>query len=205
MSAAEEPRAGAADAATDPSSINLPLVRDDVRFRLQRRLGLIPCRGTGVVRRAIVFAAICWLPIVVWAALTGSASDLRSSDSLLAHFGDHTLCLIAIPMFVIAEGTAQKLMLPLLRYCVESGLMSADTMPRFRALLTSLARLKNRTLPWVLIGGGVLARTTAGAFMHPMENMEWPNMPGDTAGAITFCRWWFILVVHPLFSALLLA
>ncbi|MGF6767858.1 hypothetical protein P3T18_000328 [Paraburkholderia sp. GAS199] len=208
MSADEEPRADAADAAdaaADPSGIDLPLVRDDLGFRLQRRLGLIPRGGLGVLRRALVFAAICWLPIVVWAMATGRASDFRRGDSLLAHFGVHTRCLIAIPMFVIAEGVAQKMVPPLLRYFVESGLVSDDTMPRFRALLASVARLKNHTLPWVLIGGGVLAWTTAGAFVHQMEDMEWPNMPGDTAGTITFGGWWFILVVRPLFSALLLA
>ncbi|MGH8470849.1 MAG: hypothetical protein ACREX3_06090 [Gammaproteobacteria bacterium] len=38
------------------SDLGISLVQDDLLFRIQRRIGLIPSRGLGVVRRAIFFA-----------------------------------------------------------------------------------------------------------------------------------------------------
>ena len=48
----------------EAEQIALSLVRGDPGFRLQRRLGLVPAAGLGVVRRAAILAAITWLPIL---------------------------------------------------------------------------------------------------------------------------------------------
>ncbi|MFB9128653.1 hypothetical protein E2553_05310 [Paraburkholderia dipogonis] len=205
MVAAEERRSGAPGAVADPAGIDLSLVHDDPAFHLQRRLGLIPREGMGTLRRALIFGAICWLPIVVWAMLTGRVSRGAEGDTLLAHFGVHVRCLVAIPMLVIAEGVAQKMVPPLLRYFFGAGLVTAETLPQFRTLIASIARLRNLSLPWVLIAGAVIAWTTAGAFLKQIDDVIWPGGPGDMAGALTFGGWWFILVVRPLFTALLLA
>lgn len=185
--------------------VDLSLVRDDVGFRLQRRLGLIPCDGMGTARRALIFAAFCWLPIVVWAVVTGRAWDTQNDHALLAHFGVHVRCLVAIPVLLIAEDIAQKTVPCLLRYFVESGLVPAESVPEFRVLIASVVSLKNRVLPWVLIAGAVIAWTTVGALLNQIDDVSWSNIPGDRPGAITFGGWWFILVVRPVFTALLLA
>lgn len=205
MSNSEEQDSGAAGAAAYPSGIDPSLVRDDPGFRLQRRLGLIPRVGMGTARRALIFAAVCWLPIVVWAALTGRASGSQHGDALLAHFGVHVRCLVAIPVLVIAEGMAQKTVPRFLRYFVESGLVPEDKLQAFRELIVSFVRVRNHALPWVLIAGIVIAWTTAGAVRNQIDDVIWPSGPGDTSSAITFGGWWFILVVRPLFTALLLA
>lgn len=205
MAATEERSYGAPGTASDLTGFDLSLVRDDLGFRLQRRLGLIPREGMGTARRAILFAALCWLPIVVWAELTGRATGSVDGEALLAHFGVHVRCLVAIPVLVIAEGMAHKIVPRLLRYFVESGLVSADNLPRFRELIASLARLRDRALPWVLIAGAVIAWTTASAVLNQIDDVSWPSKPGDTAGAITFGGWWFILVIRPVFTVLLLA
>lgn len=53
------------------SEFEISLVRDDPLFRLQRRLRLIPAEGLGLVRRAVLFALLTWLPIAVWAVVRG--------------------------------------------------------------------------------------------------------------------------------------
>jgi hypothetical protein len=205
MPATDERRSGQAGTAVDDSAIDMSLVRDDLGFRVQRRLGLIPRDSRSSLRRALIFAAFCWLPIVVWAALTGRASDNHNGDALFAHFGVHVRCLVAIPVLVFAEGIEQKMVPPLLRYFVESGLVSTDMLPRFRALIKRFECLKNRALPWVLIAGLALAWSTAGAMVAQANDVTWQSVPGDKVGRITFGGWWFILVVRPLFTALLLA
>ncbi|PQV49184.1 hypothetical protein [Paraburkholderia sp. BL21I4N1] len=205
MAAAEENCSSAPGPAADLAGIDLSLVHDDPAFHLQRRLGRIPRNGMGTVRRALIFGAICWLPIVIWAVLTGRASRGADGDTLLAHFGIHVRCLVAIPLFVIAEGVAQKLMPPLLRHFVEAGLVTSETLAQFRELTASVVRLRNLTLPWVLIAGAVIAWTTASAFLKQIDDVSWPAHSGDVPGALTFGGWWFILIVRPLFTMLLLA
>ena len=60
-------------------SLAFSLVRDDLPFRLQRRMGLIPERGLGTVRRAVFFTLLTWLPIVVlifaWTIFKPAAID----------------------------------------------------------------------------------------------------------------------------------
>jgi hypothetical protein len=57
----------------------------------------------------------------------------------------------------------------------------------------------------VLIAGLALAWSTAGAMVAQANDVTWQSVPGDKVGRITFGGWWFILVVRPLFTALLLA
>jgi hypothetical protein len=53
--------------AVDPSVA--PSLVDDVSLRLQRQIGLVPEWGLGVVRRAVFFALLTWLPLVARLAL----------------------------------------------------------------------------------------------------------------------------------------
>ncbi|AKM31174.1 hypothetical protein AB870_15180 [Pandoraea faecigallinarum] len=188
----------------DVPNVDLSLVQGDPGFHLQRRLRLIPETGMGTARRAFIFAAVSWLPLAIWALVTGRAfSHGNPDDTLVAHFGIHARCLIAIPLMVVAEGVAQKLMPPLFRYFVESGIVTPETLPGFRDRLAAMARLRDRTLPWVVILAATMAWSTVGAVVERAEEMAWLN-PGDDIGSITFGGWWFILVIRPLFTALLL-
>lgn len=186
------------------SEIELSLVRGDVGFQLQRRARLIPDGSMGTWRRALIFAAVSWLPLALWALITGRAFQGAGDDTLAAHFGIHVRCLIAIPLMVAAEGVAHNAMPPLLRYFVDSGVVTESMLPDFRRTLSRVARLRDRALPWVLIFGATLAWSTAGALLGKSEDMAWMNHGNGLAG-ISFGGWWFALVIRPLFTVLLLA
>jgi hypothetical protein len=205
MAISEQRGAGEPDTASDATGVELSLVRDDIGFRIQRRLGLIPANGMGTSRRALIFAAITWLPLVVWAMLTGRGWSITGEDSLFAHFGVHVRCLVAIPLLIVAEDIAQKSVPPLLRYFVESGLVTTERVPQFRALIASVVRLRNGVLPWVMILGVAIAWSSAGAVFRQFEDMSWAAAGGEADSEITFGGWWFVLVIRPIFTALLLA
>jgi hypothetical protein len=71
---------------------DVSLVRDDLPFRLQRRVGLIPrAGGLGAGRRALFWGVLTWLPIAVWAWWIGRAlpEQGQAVEPLLQHFGVH--------------------------------------------------------------------------------------------------------------------
>ena len=74
---------------TGPGDFALSLVHDDLLNRLQRRIGLIPARGAGIVRRAVFWSLFAWLPIALWAWYTGRALPPAVNEPFLTQFGIH--------------------------------------------------------------------------------------------------------------------
>ena len=148
---------------TQGSDLALSLVRGDALLRLQRSIGLVPAGGLGVARRALALALFSWLPIAGWALLTGHALPGVGGEPLLEHFGVQVRCLVAIPLFVLAEGVAHGLTTRLLPHFGYSGLVSEADRPRFLEILRGVAKLRDRTLPWVVILGVAIAVQTLGS------------------------------------------
>ena len=138
------------------SSIGIPI--PDVT-PLNPPLGLIPPQGLGVGRRALVLALVSWGPIAVWAALAHRVFGGVADEPLLAHFGIHVRCLVAIPLLVIADATVHAASRRFLPYFVTSGLVGEAERPRFEAILRDVQRLSRRWLPWVLMLGLVVGWT----------------------------------------------
>ncbi len=189
------------DAVKQDSDFALSLIRGDALFRLERRIGLAPEDSLGVGRRALALALFSWLPIVLSALLSGRALPGEAGEPLFQHFGVQVRCLVAIPLFVLAEGVAHGLTMRLLPHFVRSGLVSEAERPRLREVLTAVARLRDRTLPWVLILGAVIAWQALGS--GDSHELIWT---GDDAAPARFGfgGWWFAWVTRPIFLALLL-
>lgn len=186
---------------TQDADITLSLIRGDALFRLERRLGLVPEGGLGVGRRALALALFSWLPIAASALLSGRALPGEAGEPLLQHFGVQVRCLVAIPLFVLAEGVSHGITTRLLPHFVRSGLVSEAERPRFREILVGVAKLRDRTLPWVAILGLVLAWQALGA--SDRHELIWMGDSSALASA-GFGGWWFAWVARPIFIALLL-
>lgn len=186
---------------TQDGDLALSLIRGDALLRFQRRIGLAPAEGLGVARRALALALFTWLPVALWAAFEGRALPGAAGEPLLQHFGVQVRCLVAIPLFVLAEGVAHGLTMRLLPHFVHSGLVEPAQRARFLEVLRGVAKLRDRTLPWVLILGVAIAVQTLG----PSDNHELVWAEGDpTPTRFGFGAWWFAWVARPVFIALLL-
>jgi hypothetical protein len=188
----------------EEDELEVALFRDDLPFRAQRALGLIPARGLGVGRRALLFALATWLPIVVWAALARRALPGGVSEPLLEHFGVHVRCLVAIPLLVVAEAAAQARILRIFPQFAGAGLVTERDRPRFRELVLGVLRLRDATLPWILIAGLVIGWTT---FSSVTETSAGHELVWATEGEVPrlgFGGWWLLAVARPVFLALLL-
>jgi hypothetical protein len=191
---------------TDDESLALSLVRDDLPFRLQRRVGLIPEQGLGTMRRAVFFALLTWLPIVIWAIAVGRILPGTVDEPLLRHFGVHVRFLLAVPLFILGEGMIHQLSTTLTPYFLTSGLVKPSQRQDFVNIIRGITRLRDRTLPWVLIATLIIAWTV----LEPMaarsdldHEVNWAS--NDSSGRLGFGGWWFMYVSRPIFVAFLAA
>jgi hypothetical protein len=195
---------------SSPTSIecldDLSLVRDDLPFRWQQRIGLIPRRGgLGIARRAIFWSAIAWIPVAVWAWWASRALPVpgQTTEPLLQHFGVHARLLFGIPLLIIAEAAAQQVMTRLVPQFVNAGVVQGENIPRFRAILADTARLRDAVLPWAIIVGLALAWAFTDTVVHRAHELSWATEEGPVA-LLGFGGWWYVHVSRPIFVALLL-
>ncbi len=180
----------------------ISLIRGDPLFRLQRAIGLIPPQGLGLVRRAVFAALVTWLPIAIWAWWRGHVFGSTIDEPLLQHYGVHVRCLVAIPLLIFAEGMASAVSRRLLPQFVRAGIVSEDD--AFHQVVRDMARLRDRTLPWVFIAGVVVAWIVLEPASHQAHDLLWAVDP-PPAGGMGFGGWWYLYVVRPVYITLVLA
>lgn len=172
------------------------------KFRVA--IGLVPEKGLGLARRAFALVAIAWLPVVIGALVVGQALNGQGPDPLLRHFGIHSRLLIAIPLLIFAENLMEKLIPPVVRHFVTSGIVEGATLPLFQAALDAAVRLRDsvwgRVFVLSAIGAMILVGSTETAHL---DEMAWAVTRTDGGTGIGFAGWWFIFVSRPIFGGLL--
>ena len=186
----------------DDSDYTVALIRGDPLFRLQRAVGLIPRHGLGLVRRAVLAAMFTWLPIVVWAWWRGHIFGSTLDEPLLQHYGVHVRCLVAIPLLIIADGVANAVSLRLLPQFVRAGIVADDD--KFHQVVRDMARLRDRTLPWVFIAGIVVTWLYLQPLAQQAHDLKWAVDP-PASGSMGFGGWWYLYVARPVYVTLILA
>jgi len=189
------------DPAPPPEELGISLVCDDLPFRLQRRLGLVPRKGGGVVRRAVFWSLVAWLPIAGWAWYRHRLLPPTDVEPLLAHYGIPVRFLVAAPLFILAEGIAHVSTTKLIPHFVTSGVVPPAEVPRFRAVLERAVKLRNSTLPWIAILALIIAISTASELFGEEHAMQW----AVERGGYGFGGWWLLWVARPIYLTLALS
>jgi hypothetical protein len=180
------------------------LVRGDLLFRFQRKLGLIPEQGLGIVRRALFWSLLAWLPIAFWAWNNGYLLPLQGDEPLLAHFGINARLLLAVPLFIIAEGMMHGTLTALLPRLGSSGIVPPAQLDSLRSVLGGIARLRDSVLPWIAIFAVLASFFLISRPSEVPHELSWAKGQADGAG-MGFGVWWYLYVGRTIFLTLLLA
>jgi hypothetical protein len=183
--------------------IEISLVRDDLIFRAQRRLHLIPEQGLGIIRRALFFALLTWLPLVVWSFFKGTALQGQMHEPLLNHFGIHARFLVAIPLMIFGEGMMHNIFTKLIPYFYTSGLVRNEHKSAFARIIQKAISLRNSTTPWVVIAAFVCLSAVIHPAYQDMHELDWANVGTTGQYNLGFGGWWMIFVSRPIFTALI--
>lgn len=176
-------------------------VDNELPLRWFRRLHLVPANGLGTARRAVFFALLTWLPIAGWSFFAGRFIAADSGEPLLHHFGVHVRCLLAIPLFILAEASLHKEAQRILGQFRSSGAVGPELRDRFDAAIAGVRRIRDASLPWVFVFGAAIAWSLVDEPAVRDDAMSWAV---ETDGRLGFGGLWFAYVVRPIFLALLL-
>lgn len=177
-------------------------VENEAPLRWLRRLHLAPRQGLGAGRRALGMALLTWLPIAAWALAADRVGSLEDSgESLLRHYGVHVRCLLVIPLLILAEPMLHRAARGI---ATRLAAMAATSEARaaFDAAGQAVVRLRDATLPWVLLLGAAIGWSLADDPRAHGDAMAWAL---DAEGRLGFGGAWFAYVVRPVLLALLLA
>ena len=169
--------------------------------RLQLRLGLMKLQRPLILRRALVFSLVAWLPLLVLSALQGVV--LRNVRiPFLYDPSAHIRFLLSVPLLIVAEVVIGPRIVAATSQFVTSGLIPEDRHQDFDAAIIDAIRLRDSTIAEVII----LAITYLGAFASirflSATVSTWHSLVSESGYRFTLAGYWYALVSLPIFQFL---
>lgn len=174
-------------------------VENEAPVRWLRHLRLVPEHGLGVIRRAVVFGLVAWLPLAAW-ALFNQRMFGGHAEPLLVHYGIHVRCLLVIPLLILAELPLHLVGKYVSRQLVSSGVVTPRLYEAYDAITTRMIGLRNATVPWVFAVGVAMAWTLSDPASAYPDALGWA---AEADGSLRFGGAWFVYVARPILIALL--
>ena len=171
-------------------------------YRLLDHLEYDKDRRGRVVLRAMVAAAITWLPLLVLSLIHGSAWGSQMKIPFLRDFAVSARLLVAVPILILAESNIDRRWRALVLEFLRSELVDGKTLPSFEAVLKRTMRWRDRVLPEALMA---IAAFLPSLFLAKTELLMsgTSNWHSTGSGGVSAAGWWFRFVCTPIFRFLL--
>lgn len=170
--------------------------------RLQAALHLAPsASGRAAGRRALVFAAVAWVPLLVLSLVQGLAIGPRTREPFLYDVAAHVRYLVALPVFIAAEPWCLQRLAMIAHHFTRAGLVVGDDRARMEALLASVRRsLGHHAAEAALVLVALAATLGMRGILYSGHVSSWviPRV-GGAPESLSLAGWWRGLVSQPLF------
>ena len=187
----------------DPEDFSLVL--GGPLYQLMRRAHLSDDALSLVKRRIVVLALICWLPLLVLAAIGGQLLGGDAAVPFLLDAEVHVRFLVAVPLLIGAELVVHQRMRNVIKLFTERHLVPESAMAQFNAAITSAYRLRNSVLAESLMIAFVYLVGIFVVWRHFMaiDAATWYATPSVDGPRFTLAGMWFGYVSLPIFQFLL--
>jgi len=159
------------------------------------RIGLLRLGLPNVLRRIAALVAIVWLPLLFLSLKDGIAFGHRVTIPLLYDFSMYGRFLLGLPLLLLAEIVIDPAIQRSVREFVVGGLVQADGIQDFRAVLSRVQKMRDSAIPEIILL--VLAFFPVFIFQHEWEGgavSSWHT----TAQGLTSAGWWYATFSTPL-------
>jgi hypothetical protein len=188
----------------NPKSRPFLLMEGGPLYRIENRIGLIKARAPIMVRRALIAAALTWVPLLILSVAEGTAYGSNIPVPFLRDFGTYSRFLVDLPLLLLAEIVIGPRIAGTAEHFVTSGVVVQKDFDAFDVAVAKNLRLRDSVLAEVIIlilsyiATFIAFRTTA------VHVSTWYATQTGTGLSITLPGWWLILFCAPLLNFLLL-
>jgi len=173
--------------------------------QLQVKLGLIRRGQLHPVRRAIIVAALGWVPLLILSAIQSALFRNGDFASFITDYGAIARSLIAAPVLVLAEAATAPRLSAIAQHFREAGLIAAKDLPAFREAVASTYRLRDFVQLEIAIFVIAFAATAILGLSVPLRFFPHWHLAGDGhALTLSAAGWWDTLISAPVLVVLLL-
>jgi hypothetical protein len=186
---------------TAPDLRKLSVIEGGPLDRLQLRLGLMKLQRPLIVRRALVFSLVAWLPLLILSALQGTLLT-NVKIPFLYDPSAHIRFLFSVPLLIVAEVVIGPRIVAATSQFINSGLIPEDRYRDFDTAVVDAIRLRDSTLAEAII----LAITYFGAFVSirfvSATVSNWHSLVTESGHRFTLAGYWYALVSLPIYQFL---
>jgi len=173
-------------------------------FQLFMRTGLTTDALGLVKRRLLFFSLFTWLPLLLLSLLTGEALGGAIKVPFIYDVDVHVRFLLALPLLLVAELVVHQRIRLVVRQFIARGIVPAQSLPEFEALIASAMRLRNSVLIEVLL---IVLVWTAMHYLWSSQmaltSATWYAAIVDGHRHYSLAGYWYAFVSIPLYQFLL--
>lgn len=154
-------------------------------------------------RRALIIPLICWVPLLILAALAGQAFG-RVSLPFLLDVEVHARFLVAVPLLIVAELLVHRRLVIVIRQFIERDMIAPENRSRFNQIIASTMRLRDSVLFEVVLL--VFCFTVAHWIWREqfaLAGTTWYAVRSDGRMSLSRAGYWYAFISLPIFRFLL--
>jgi hypothetical protein len=174
-------------------------------WRLWMRTGFAPAEPAPLGRRALVLAAICWLPLFVLSLRDGLATGDSVPVPFVRDFAAYARFIGAVVLLTLADAAVAQRLRGALRHMYTARLLTPKSEPQLAAILaTARRRVDSNVVELVLLALAYWGSWSA--IQRQLSNgmSTWHALAGPDGETLTLAGWWSVLVSVPIFEFLFL-